>query len=468
MHRTLSTLFLSAAAVLLPAALTRSVSAEDKPNFIVVFCDDLGYGDLSGFGHPTIATPHLDRLAAGGQKWTSFYAADNVCTPSRAGLLTGRLPLRSGMASDTKRVLFPDSAGGLPATEITIAESLKELGYATACVGKWHLGHLPEFLPTRHGFDSYYGIPYSNDMNRLDRETSQFALAEKESFAAYDVPLLRDEEEIERPVDQRTITRRYTEESVKKIREFKDGPFFLYLAHSLPHIPLFRSAAFKDHSPAGIYGDVVEEIDWSVGEIVASLEETGVAGRTLIVFTSDNGPWLTFDTHGGSAGLLRDGKGSTWEGGQRVPTVMSWPGKLPPGVVREMGSTLDLLPTFVTLAGGTPPQDRILDGHDLSPVLFGTGPSPRTEMYFYQGAQLYAVRKGPFKAHFTTYTSYVKQKPFPRDPPLLYHLGEDPSERFDIAAKHPDIVAELKSLAESHRKSIVPVEDQLAKVIGGE
>jgi arylsulfatase A-like enzyme len=177
MHRTLSTLFLSAAAVLLPAALTRSVSAEDKPNFIVVFCDDLGYGDLSGFGHPTIATPHLDRLAAGGQKWTSFYAADNVCTPSRAGLLTGRLPLRSGMASDTKRVLFPDSAGGLPATEITIAESLKELGYATACVGKWHLGHLPEFLPTRHGFDRYYGIPSSNDMNRLDRETSQLALA---------------------------------------------------------------------------------------------------------------------------------------------------------------------------------------------------------------------------------------------------------------------------------------------------
>jgi len=250
------------------------------------------------------------------------------------------------------------------------------------------------------------------------------------------VPLLRDEEEIERPVDQRTITRRYTEESVKKIREFKDGPFFLYLAQSLPHISLFRSAAFKDRSPAGIYGDVVEEIDWSVGEIVAALEETGVAGRTLIVFTSDNGPWLTFDTHGGSAGLLRDGKGSTWEGGQRVPTVMSWPGKLSPGVVREMGSTLDLLPTFVILAGGTPPQDRILDGHDLSPLLFGTGPSPRTEMYFYQGAQLYAVRKGPFKAHFTTYTSYVKQSPSPGTRPCSTISGKT---RPSVSTSPPNI-----------------------------
>lgn len=446
---------------------TFSASADEKPNFIVIFCDDLGYGDLSSFGHPTIRTPHLDRLAAEGQKWTSFYAADNVCTPSRAGLLTGRLPIRSGMASDEKRVLFPDSAGGLPASEITIPEALKDLGYATACVGKWHLGHLPEFLPTRHGFDSYFGIPYSNDMNRLDRETSQFVLAEQENFAAYDVPLLRGEEEIERPADQRTITRRYTEESVKKINELKDGPFFLYLAHSLPHIPLFRAPEFKNRSAAGIYGDVIEEIDWSVGEIVGALKEADVEKRTLVVFTSDNGPWLTFDTHGGTAGLLRDGKGSTWEGGQRVPTVMSWPGKLAPGIISGMGSTLDLLPTFVSLAGGTAPDDRAMDGHDLSPALLGTGPSPRETMFFYQGAQLYAVRKGPYKAHFTTYTSYVKQQPVPHDPPLLYHLDHDPSERFNISAKHPGIVKEVKALAEAHRESVEPVEDQLAKRIGG-
>lgn len=459
MHRTLLPL-LALAATSLPLA------AEEKPNFIVIFCDDLGYGDLSTFGHPNIRTPNLDRLAAEGQKWTSFYAADNVCTPSRAGLLTGRLPIRSGMASDQHRVLFPDSTGGLPASEVTIPEALKELGYATACIGKWHLGHLPQHLPTRHGFDSYFGIPYSNDMNRLDKETSQLVLAEQENFAAYDVPLIRGEEEIERPADQRTLTKRYTGESVKKIRELKDGPFFLYLAHNLPHIPLFRAAEFKDRSPAGIYGDVVEEIDWSVGEIVAALRESGIEKRTLIVFTSDNGPWLTFDTHGGTAGLLRDGKGSTWEGGQRVPTVMSWPGKLAPRIVHEMGSTLDLLPTFLSLAGGTAPTDRTLDGHDLSPLLFGEGPSPRETMYFYQGAQLYAVRKGPFKIHFTTFTSYRKQKPVPHDPPLLYHLGDDPSERFDIAAKHPEKIAELKALAEAHRGSVEPVADQLAERTG--
>jgi arylsulfatase A-like enzyme len=303
-------------------------------------------------------------------------------------------------------------------------------------------------------------------MNRVDKETSQLVLAEQENFAAYDVPLLRGEKEIERPADQRTITRRYTEESVKKIGELKNGPFFLYLAHSLPHIPLFRAPEFKGSSAAGIYGDVVEEIDWSVGELVAALKGAGIEERTLIIFTSDNGPWLTFDTHGGTAGLLRDGKGSTWEGGQRVPTVMSWPGRLAPGIVNGMGSTLDLLPTLVSLAGGTLPGDRTLDGHDLSPVLFGNGPSPRDTMFFYQGAQLYAVRKGPFKIHFTTYTSYVKQKPVPHDPPLLYHLEHDPSERFNIAAKHPDEVAELKAVAEAHRKSVEPVEDQLAKRIG--
>jgi arylsulfatase A len=440
------------------------LQAADQPNFVVIFCDDLGYGDLSCFGHPTIKTPNLDQMASEGQKWTNFYVAACVCTPSRAGLMTGRYPIRNGMCSDKRRVLFPDSAKGLPQSEITIARALKELGYQTAAVGKWHLGHLPDFLPTSHGFDSYFGIPYSNDMSRIRRDVSQIELAELEDFEAYDVPLIRDKEEIERPVDQRTITKRYSEESVKFIKSAVAGekPFFLYLAHSLPHIPLFRSKEFAGTSTAGFYGDVIEEIDWTVGQVRSALKTAGVAENTLVVFTSDNGPWLTFDTHGGSAGLLREGKGSTWEGGMREPTVMWWPSKLKPGIVHDMGSTLDLFPTFVALAGGKIPDDRTYDGGDISPALFGTGPSGRDEMFYYHGEQLFAVRKGQFKAHFETKISYTGQKIAEKhDPPLLYQLGEDPREKFDVATDNAEVIAEIRKLAEEHRASIEPVENNL-------
>jgi len=245
---------------LLAITLLASLSLDaKKPNFVIMFCDDLGYGDLSCFGHPTIKTPNLDRLAAQGQRWTNFYVAASVCTPSRAGILTGRLPIRSGMCSDRSAVLFPDSAGGLPASEITIARALKGEGYATAAIGKWHLGHLPQFLPTSHGFDSYFGIPYSNDMDKVKGTGNHFANADEENYKAYNVPLLEDTVEIERPADQRTITRRYTEKAVEFIRAKQkgDAPYFLYLAHSLPHIPLFRGEEFHDHSTAGIYGDVI-------------------------------------------------------------------------------------------------------------------------------------------------------------------------------------------------------------------
>lgn len=440
-----------------------SKAAETRPNIVVIFCDDLGYGDLACFGNPTIKTPNLDRMATEGQRWTNFYVAACVCTPSRAGLMTGRLPIRNGMCSDKRRVLFPDSDGGLPPSEITIARALKDAGYHTSAIGKWHLGHLPEYLPTSHGFDSYFGIPYSNDMDKVEK-TDHYTLAENERFEAYNVPLMRDKEIVERPADQRTITRRYTEEALKTIRERKEDPFFIYLAHSLPHIPLFRSEKFKDISMAGIYGDVIEEIDWSVGQVLDTLRAEGIAENTLVVFTSDNGPWLLFKTHGGSAGLLRDGKGSTWEGGMREPTVMWWPGKLKEGVVQEMGCTLDLLPTFVALAGGKLPTDRTYDGYDLSPVLFGTGSSPRDTMFYYHGEQLFAVRKGPFKAHFQTKTSYVGQKEAKQhEPPLLYHLGNDPSEKYDIAPQHSEVITEIRKLAETHRASIEPVENQLEK-----
>lgn len=416
----------------------------DRPNVVVIFADDLGWGDLSCTGHPTIRTPNLDRLAAEGQRWTDFYSAAEVCTPSRAALLTGRLPIRSGMASSKRRVLFGNSKGGLPESEVTLAEALKARGYATACVGKWHLGHLPPYLPTKNGFDSYFGIPYSNDMKPT--------------------PLLRNEETIEEPVKQDTLTQRYTAEAVNFIRASKAKPFFLYFPHTFPHVPLHASPAWKGKSARGPYGDVVEELDWSVGEVVKALREEGLDKKTLVVFTSDNGPWLTQNERGGSAGLLRDGKGSTWEGGMREPGIFWWPGRIAPSVVREMGSTLDLFPTIVKLAGGEVPSDRPLDGTDLAPVLFGKGPSPRETMFYYRGTELYAVRKGPWKAHYITQAAYGKDMTkTPHDPPLLYNLAVDPSERFDVGEKHAEVIADLKKAVEAHLASVTPVENQLEK-----
>jgi arylsulfatase A len=447
-----------AAIVLLGTQAATALAA--KPNVVVIFCDDLGYGDLACFGHPTIATPNLDRMAAEGQKWTNFYVAAPVCTPSRAAILTGRLPIRTGMCSDKRRVLFPDSAGGLPPSEITIADALKTAGYATACIGKWHLGHLPQYLPTEQGFDSYFGIPYSNDMDRIAEAPKGRASFWDPKPEYFNVPLIRDKKEIERPADQYTITRRYTEEAVRFIKGNQEQPFFIYLAHNLPHVPLFTSKEFHDVSLRGLYGDVIEEIDWSVGQVLDTLRETGQAENTLVAFTSDNGPWLIFDQQGGSAGLLRGGKGSTWDGGMREPTVFWWPGTIAPAIVRDIGSTLDILPTCVSLAGAKLPAGHALDGYDISPALLGTGPSPREEMFFYRGEQVFAVRKGPYKAHFTTQSGYG-DKPLKHDPPALYHLEHDPSEKYDIAKDHPDVVAELTKLAEAHKKAMVPGKQQL-------
>lgn len=440
------------------------VQAAEKPNVVVIFADDLGWGDLGCYGHPSIRTPNLDRMAAEGMRFTDFYATAEVCTPSRAALLTGRYPIRSGMCHDRFRVLRRTSTGGLPAEEITLAEALRARGYATGCVGKWHLGNYandPAHHPRRHGFDHYFGLPHSNDMNptpdapkgapgRLDQRAEWWA-----------APLYRNEELIECPADQTTLTRRYTEEAVRFIAGHKQGPFFVYLAHSFPHVPLFASDKFTGQSPRGLYGDVVEELDWSVGQVLDTLRREDLAGNTLVFFTSDNGPWLIQGATGGSAGLLRDGKGSTFEGGMRVPGIAWWPGNVPAGVVtHELACTMDLFATSLKLAGADLPKDRVIDGLDISPVLLGKGPSARNAFFYYRGTQLYAARKGPFKAHFITQAAYGPDKPERHDPPLLYELHRDPSERFDVAAEHPDVLADIAAEAERHRATLTPVKCQ--------
>ena len=443
------------------------IDPSNPPNFIIIFADDLGYGDLSSYGNPTIHTPNLDRMAHEGQKWTNFYAAASVCTPSRAALLTGRLPVRSGMSSNIHRVLFPDSKYGLPQNEITLAEQLKIAGYASACIGKWHLGHKEQYLPTNNGFDSYFGIPYSNDMDFIGN-TDYNKLAQESPKAIkmedYNVPLLQNTKIIERPANQNNITQRYSEAAVSFIKEHKDEPFFIYLAHNLPHIPLFASENFLGSSKRGLYGDVVEEIDDGVGQILETLRETGLADNTIVVFTSDNGPWLPFKTHAGSAGPLKAGKGTTWEGGMREPAIFWGPKFVKPGLVSDLGSTMDLFATFSAMAGIELPKDRIIDGKDLSETLIHHKPSPRNSMLFYRGTELYAARLGDYKAHFITEGEYGQFGELEvHDPPLLYNVNQDISENFNIAGNHPEIIEQIKKLVEDHKSNLVKGKDQLAE-----
>ena len=454
-----------------PRTSAQEADASDDgrpPNLVIIFTDDLGYGDLAVYGHPTINTPHLDRMAAEGMRFTQFYSAASVCTPSRAALLTGRLPVRSGMASDERRVLFPDSKFGLPQSEVTIAELLKEQGYATAAVGKWHLGHLPPYLPTQHGFDTYFGIPYSNDMDNVaGRPSHEIAFEPKPEY--WNVPILRDTTEVERPADQYTITKRYTEEAVDFIRQHQEEPFFVYLAHSMPHIPLFVSEDFDGISLNGLYGDVIEEIDWSVGQVLETLRELDLDERTLVFFTSDNGPWLVFDTHGGSSGLLRGGKGMTWEGGMREPAIAWWPGTIEAGQVeRRVTSTMDLFPTAADLAGTDVPDDRTLDGENLLPLLRGETDEPVRDAYFYyRGEQLYAARVGPWKAHFITQWAYTPEsQPTVHETPELYHLELDPSEKYNVADEHPEVIEEIRQAVEQHEATLERAPTQLNARIG--
>ncbi len=437
-----------------------SLKAE-LPNFIIIFTDDQGYEDIGCFGSPKIKTPHLDKMATEGRKFTSFYSANSVCSPSRAALMTGSYPTRVSVPG----VLFPRHEIGLNPDEVTIAEVLKGKGYATACIGKWHIGHKPKFLPTRQGFDSYFGIPYSNDMT-IDPEAlladninlrNGFTAdrIKKEKPKKNLVPLMRNEEVIEYPCDQTTLTKRYTEEAVKFISENKDSPFFLYLPHTMPHIPLFASEQFKGKSKRGLYGDTIEEIDWSVGQILKSIKEKGIDQKTLVIYTSDNGPWKLDRGRGGSAYPLRGYKFQTYEGGMRVPCIMRWPGKVPEGTsCDEVAASIDLMPTIAKLAGAKLLKDRKIDGKDIWPLMSGTegAVSPHDMYYYYKGNRLESARHGKWKIRRSGKKSQSVE---------LYDLDSDISETKNLAKENEalvkDMIKKMNLFDEDLKKSQRPV-----------
>lgn len=424
------------------------------PNFVIIFADDQGYADVGCFGAEGFETPNLDRMATGGVRFTDFYAAAASCTPSRAALLTGCYPQRVSLP----HVLGPGAKIGISSDEQIIPELLKPLGYATACYGKWHLGHHPEFLPVRHGFDHYFGLPYSNDMWPRHPERPE---------AYPDLPLIEGERVLEYNPDQTKLTTWYTERAVKFIEKNKDRPFFLYLPHSMPHVPLHVSDKFKGKSKQGLFGDVIMEIDWSVGQILSTLKRLGIDRQTLVVFCSDNGPWLSYGDHAGSAKPLREGKGTTFDGGQREPTIMRWPGKIPAGTVcNELASTIDILPTIAKLAGADLPSHRI-DGKDIWPLMSDRpGAKSQHEVFFYySGWTLEAVRSGKWKLHLPhRYRTLAGRKGGTGGQPVkyeqakiglaLFDLEKDISEQHDVAAEHPEVVKRLLSLAETMREDL--------------
>jgi arylsulfatase A-like enzyme len=431
--------------LLLAALLAPGLSSARTPNVVVIFIDDMGYGDIGPFGATKQRTPHLDRMAKEGMKLTSFYATP-VCSVSRAQMMTGCYGARVSVPG----VYFPGQSVGLNPSEVTVAERLKEKGYATQMVGKWHLGDQPDFLPTRQGFDHYLGIPYSNDMLKKSAETKVPV-----------VPLLRDEKVVELMdgEGQRRLVELYTKEAVDFIGRNKDRPFYLYFAHNAVHTPIYPGAAFAGKSQNGRFGDWVEEVDWSVGQVLDTLRAQGLDKDTIVVFTSDNGPWLTKGADGGSAGPLRGGKGSTWEGGVRVPTLAWWPGRIPAGSVNDaVAATIDLLPTFVALAGGTVPATPVIDGRDITPILLGQSKeSAREAHYYFASYDLQAVRQGRWKLALSPQPEGMGKTAVKTAPGLrLYDLDAEIGEQTDVAAQHPDVVAKLKALA-----------DKMAAEIGG-
>ena len=450
------------AALTLAVQLLAGCSAEDtrQPNFIVILCDNLGYGDVEPFGSRLHRTPHLNRMAREGLKLTHFYASAGVCTPSRASLLTGAYAQRVGMHTNPRdgQVLRPISPYGLHPDEITIAESLKPLGYATAIIGKWHLGDQPEFLPTRQGFDSFFGIPYSDDMAQ---DAGRRIGDRMDGVRWPPLPLLENETVIEAPVDRNLLTRRYTQRALEFMEQNRARPFFLYLPHAMPGSTRnpFASERFKGKSRNGPWGDSVEELDWSTGRILDKLVELELDRHTLVIWTSDNGAPLSSDGDGPERGSNAPlfGRGyTTAEGAFRVPAIAWWPDRIAPGTVcRELATTMDLLPTLTRLAGGEPPRDRILDGHDIRPLLFAepSAVSPYEAFYYYDRDQLHAVRQGPWKL-FVPLDSFRRHPHFGDErpvEPLLFNLVGDVGSSRNVAPEHPEIVERLMVLAEQAR-----------------
>ena len=449
-------------AVLALGIVSTAAAADRPPNIVLIFTDDQGYGDIGAFGAKGYTTPHLDSLARDGMKFTNFHVAQAVCSASRAALLTGCYPNRLGLHG----ALGPNATHGLHADETTLAEVLKARGYATGMAGKWHLGHHEAFLPNRHGFDEAYGLPYSNDMWPHHPE------AKPGSYPK--LPLLENGRVVDDDVtadDQRLLTTRYTEKAVSFIDRHKDQPFFFYLAHSMPHVPLYVSEKFAGKSAQGAYGDVIMEIDWSVGEVLAALDRNGLAKDTLVIFTTDNGPWLSYGDHAGSAGPLREGKGTAWEGGVRVPCLMRWPGQLEAGTVNDhFLMTIDVLPTIAGRVGAPPPALPI-DGRDVWPLVSGqpgaTNPHDGYGLWYAQN-ELQAVVSGDGRWKLVLPHRYrtlggrpggtggtpARYATVDLKAPALYDLQADPGETTDRAAEQPDVVARLQAFAETCRAEL--------------
>jgi arylsulfatase A len=439
MNKLLS-LFIVFTLALTATSCNKSSQTSPKPNIIILFADDMGYGDLSCYGHPTIQTPNLDALADNGIRFTSFYVPTPVCGPSRSALLTGRYPPRCGMPDN----IGPDTQYGLPLEEITIANILKEKGYQTMHIGKWHLGHYKnEYMPTSRGFDHYYGLLYSNDMIKPWVQTDR------------PLWLMKDTVALEDTVIQEFLTVRYTEQALKFIELNQHNPFFLYLAHAMPHLPISTTEDFEKKSRSGLYGDVIQTIDWSAGQIMDKLKELKLEKNTLVVFTSDNGPWLYLPDrmlqggnepwHVGSPGPLRGAKGTTYEGGNRVPGIFYWPGQIPAGqVVADPASTVDLLPTIVAATGASMPGDRIYDGRNILPAITGKTAFPEFEFFYFRGRRIEAFRHAAWKLRLSRHlrTDLTDEDPLT---PELFNLDLDPSERYNVAGQHPEMVEEMLS-----------------------